>query len=118
VVVNMPRKAKPRKPIAFPDQVWIAPRPAKTPKPRIFEPVSIAESNRYLEFADIALGAKKSTSQKKKPRSTPVHAQKQHAQHHHDPKGKVTPGKVTPINSRTSNPRGPNQGFGAFRNSR
>jgi len=109
----MPRKPKPRKPVPFPDQVWIAPRHAKTAKPRIFEPVSIAQSNRYLEFADIALGAKKSTSHKKKPRSTLGHAQKQHAQHHHDAEN-----KVIPINSRTSNPRGPNQGFGAFRNSR
>jgi hypothetical protein len=113
VVVNMTRKPKPRKPVPFPDQVWIAPRPAKTSKPRIFEPVSIAESNRYLEFADIALGAKKSPSHKKKPRSTPSHAQKQHEQHHRGAEN-----KVIPINSRASNPRGPNEGFGAFRNSR
>ena len=71
------------------------------------------QSNRYLEFADIALGAKKPTSHKKKPRSTLGHAQKQHTQHHHDAEN-----KVIPINSRTSNPRGQNQGFGAFRNSR
>jgi hypothetical protein len=105
----MPRKPKPRKPVPFPDQVWIAPRPAKTSKPRIFEPVSIAESNRYLEFADIALGAKKSSPHRKEPRSVPGHAQKQH---------RGAENKVIPINSRASNPRGPNEGFGAFRNSR
>ena len=74
----------------------------------------MSQSNRYLEFADIALGAKKPTSHRKKPRSALGRAQKQHGQHHHDAEN-----KVIPINSRaTSNLRGHNEGFGAFRNSR
>jgi hypothetical protein len=81
--------------------------------PRAFEPVGTAQSNRYLEFADIAFGAKKPPSHKKKPSRSPIDAQKQLAQNHHDPGG-----KVTPINSRPAKPRGPNQGFGAFRNTR
>jgi len=91
VVVNMPRKAKP---IASPDEVWIAPRPASQSRPRTFEPVGAIPSNRYLEFADIALGTKQ-TPRKKKNRS------KAHEN---------TESKVTPIN-RARTPR-----FGAFRN--
>lgn len=98
----MPRKAKDRKPVALPGEVWIAPRPANSSEPRTFEPAGAVRSNRYLEFADIALGAKQSSSHKKKNRGTASHVQ-----HSQDPEG-----KVTPIN----NPRGPN--FGAFRGSR
>jgi hypothetical protein len=71
----------------------------------------MVRSNRYLDFADIALGAKKSSSYKKKPHNDLSNAQKQPAQNHHNAEG-----KVTPINSKTAKLRGPNQGFGAFRN--
>jgi hypothetical protein len=111
VVVNMPRKAKPHKSVASSEEVWIAPRPANTSKARTFEPTGTSPSNRYLDFADIALAVNRPSSPKKRPRTVP--AQNQHAQHHHDSEG-----KVTPINSRASNPRGPKHGFGAFRGPR
>jgi hypothetical protein len=116
VVVNMPRKSRRRKPVKpnlLAEAVWIAPRPVNTSMPRAFEPVGTAQPNRYLEFADIAFGAKKSPSHQKKQRSVSGDAQKQLAQSHHDPEA-----KVTPINSRTAKLRGPNRGFGAFRNTR
>lgn len=94
----MPRKAKP---VASPDEVWIAPRPANQSKPRTFEPVGAVPPNRYLEFADIALGARQSPQHKKKDRRAAGHAQHKNAE-----------GKVTPIN-RARAPR-----FGAFRNPR
>jgi len=99
----MPRKHKPRKPVDSSEQVWIAPRPANISFPRIFEPAGVSPSNRYLEFADIALGEKKPSLRKKKTKGTVTHSQPDTHQ-----------GKVTPING----PRTANQGFGAFRNSR
>jgi len=98
VVVNMPRKTKP---VASPDKVWIAPRPASQSNPRTFEPVGAARSNRYLEFADIALGARQALQHKKKDRRAVGHAKRKNAQ-----------GKVTPINRAQAPP------FGAFRNPR
>ncbi|HEY2169886.1 MAG TPA: hypothetical protein VGJ30_09705, partial [Candidatus Angelobacter sp.] len=74
---------------------------------------SVHQSNRYLEFSDIALAVNRPSSPKKRPRTIPTPAQKQHAQHHYGPEG-----KVTPINSRASNPRGLKHGFGAFRGPR
>lgn len=88
VVVNMPRKHKPRKPVAPPDEAWIAPRPANRSEPRIFEPAGAVRSNRYLEFADIALGAKKQVSHRKnKSRGAAILVQHENAE-----------SKVTPIN--------------------
>ncbi|HSK42815.1 MAG TPA: hypothetical protein VLA83_02890 [Candidatus Binatia bacterium] len=105
----MPRKHKPRKPVASPDEVWIAPRPANSSEPRTFEPAAILRSNRYLEFADIALGTNEASRKKKKKRDAAGHID-----YDHHPES-----KVTPINrARGSHPRGPNQGFGAFRNPR
>lgn len=98
---NMPKKPKRRNPIASPNEVWIAPRPAKTSDPRTFELIGIDRSNRYLEFADIALGAKKTSSRRKK-----SHGMEGDAQLDRDPDG-----KVTLINSHRPK-------FGAFRNSR
>lgn len=120
----MPRKTKPRKPVASPREVWIAPRPANTSGPRTFEPSGVDRSNRYLEFADIALGTKIPSRHKKKIGSTAGRVQRD--QHLRDqnprdqhPRDQHPEAKLTPINSpRTSNPRGPNQGFGAFRNPR
>ena len=106
----MPRKSKPRKPVPPADNVWIAPRPANVSQQnKTFEPIRNVPSNRYLDFADIALGAKKSSSpHKRKSRSSASHVQYEDQQ-----------GKVTPIDRRRiSNPRGPNQAFGAFRNPR
>ncbi len=94
----MPRKNKPRKPVASLDKVWIAPRPVNTSEPRTFEPIGIGRSNRYLEFADIALGVKPARHHKKKNRGTAGRAQHENAE-----------GKVTPINHARA-PR-----FGAFR---
>jgi hypothetical protein len=109
----MPRKPKRRNPSASPNEVWIAPRPANTSEPRTFELIGIDRSNRYLEFADIALGAKMTSSRRKKRHGTLGNAQSDR-----DPGGgnaqadRGTGGKVTPINSHNR----PN--FGAFRNSR
>jgi hypothetical protein len=100
----MPRKPKPRNPVASPDEVWIAPRPANASKARTFEPAGAARSNRYLDFADIALGSKTPSPRKKKAKSTVTSTEPNHAHH----------GKVTPIDRH----RMLNQGFGAFRNSR
>lgn len=96
----MPRKQKPRKPVASPAEVWIAPRPANPSEHRIFEPAGIVRSNRYLEFADIALGATKPSPHKKKSRGAATHVR------HEGPEG-----KVTPINRKDPN-------FGAFRGPR
>jgi len=101
MVVNMPRKNKPRKPVTSLDKVWIAPRPVNTSEPRTFEPIGIGRSNRYLEFADIAFGANKTAPRRKKPA-----IKVEHEVPDQDPKG-----KVTPINTR----KRPN--FGAFRSS-
>lgn len=101
-MVNMPRKSKPRKPVASSDEVWIAPRPANSTELRTFEPAGVVRSNRYLEFADIALGVAKASRPGKKARRTASNAG--HDQH--------PDSKVTPINQ----PRGPH--FGAFRNPR
>lgn len=100
----MPRKPK-RNPIASPNEVWIAPRPAKTSDPRTCELIGIDRSNRYLEFADIALGVKNTSSRRQK-----SHYLAGDAQRDRDTEGKVTP-KVTPIDSHRPN-------FGAFRNPR
>lgn len=108
-VVNMPRKPKQRKHVTS-DAVWIAPRPANVSQQnKTFEPIRNVPSNRYLDFADIALGAKKPSSpHKRKSRGTASRVQLENQE-----------GKVTPIDSRKiSNRRGPNQGFGAFRGSR
>ncbi|HEX3153299.1 MAG TPA: hypothetical protein VHV32_01685 [Candidatus Angelobacter sp.] len=113
----MPRKSRPRKSVErnlLAETVWVAPRPVNTSKHRAFEPVGTAQSNRYLEFADIAFGAKKSSlHNKKKPHNDSGHAEIRPAQNYDNAEG-----KVTPINSRNAKLRGPNQGFGAFRNTR
>jgi hypothetical protein len=122
VVVNMPRKPKSRKAAASPDKVWIAPRRPSTsklrrsdkvwiaPRPagrsgfRTVEPADLERSNRYLEFADIALGVKDTRPRKKKSSS----AESQPG------RNRNRKSKVTSIDS-----QGPaKQGFGAFRSSR
>lgn len=109
LVVNMPRKHKPRKPVASLEEVWLAPRPAKTSGARTIEPAGIERSNRYLEFADIALGAKNTSSRRKKTSSTPSQAGQNQDRKSHDRKSKVTS---------IDGHKPLKQGFGAFRNSR
>lgn len=109
LVVNMPRKHKPRKPIASSEEVWIAPRPAKKSGARTIEPTFVGRSNRYLEFADIALGAKNTSSRKKKTSSTASQPRR-----NQDLKSQDRKSKVTSIDSH----RPLKEGFGAFRNSR
>lgn len=112
----MPRKTKPRKPVTPPDQVWIAPRPDNQSEPRTFEPAGMARSNRYLEFADIALGVKKTSFKKKKPPSSASFTQQDQ---HPDGHPQHADGKVTPISRAKALKHGAShQGFGAFRGSR
>jgi len=111
----MPRKSKPRKAPAPAESVWVAPRPAYT-EPKRIEPVGTVKSNRYLEFADIALGAKKPSSPRKKSSSTLFPSSLNDQQKPQQVEQK-SGGKVTPINShKNSKTRNPNDGFGAFRN--
>jgi len=102
----MPRKPKPREPVASSDRVWIAPRPASATSPRTFGPVGLPPSNRYLEFADIALGCNDGKSRTKK--ATKANRGQQVKKSHDSEEG------VTPIKSRALS----NRGFGAFRSSR
>lgn len=115
----MPRKAKPRKPVASSEEVWIAPRPANT-QPKRIEPVGTVRSNRYLDFADIALGGKKPVTHKKKNDGFPFHRPLLNDQHDQEQQREhESGGKVTPINRhKSSNIRNANEGFGAFRNPR
>ena len=52
----MPGKVKTGKTIDPADDLWVAPRPTSHKPPRIYEPIVGSRLNRYLEFADIALG--------------------------------------------------------------
>lgn len=116
VVVNMPRKSKARKPVTPPDEVWIAPRPVNQSEPRTFEPAGIGRSNRYLEFADIALGVRKTSFKKKK---SPGSADFTHHDQHPDGHHQHADGKVTSISRGKALKHGTSQqGFGAFRGSR
>jgi hypothetical protein len=110
----MPSKHKPHKPVASPNhEVWIAPRPAKTSGARILEPAGIGRSNRYLEFADIALGVKETPKRKKITSSAA--SQFERNQNRKDPEqNQNRKSKVTPIDSH----RPVKEGFDAFRNSR
>lgn len=67
----MPRKSVPGKVTTFKtvdsaDDLWVAPRPARQKPPRTYAPVSGTRLNRYLEFADIALGVKRPGTRRKK----------------------------------------------------
>ena len=101
---SMPRKVKVPKTIDFAVDLWIAPRRSSQKQPRIYEPVAGNRLNRYLEFADIALGVKKTAPREKKPSSGSGHGRREK---------KHEPG-VVPIDSVPPARRG----FGAFRNSR
>ena len=62
----MPGKVKTGKTIDPADDLWVAPRPTSYKPPRIYEPIVGSRLNRYLEFADIALGVTESGVHKKK----------------------------------------------------
>ena len=100
----MPRKVKGPKTIDFAVDLWVAPRPPSQKQPRIYEPVSGSPLNRYLEFADIALGVKKTAPRGKKTSSGSGHVRREKK---HEP-GVVPIDGVPPAR----------RGFGAFRNSR
>jgi hypothetical protein len=107
----MPRKSKPRNPVPPLNEVWIAPRPVNQPAPRAFEPTGAVPSNRYLEFADVALGVKKTSFGKKKRKPLSAAGIAQNDQ--------LPDGKVTSISrAKALKNKAPNQGFGAFRSSR
>jgi hypothetical protein len=97
-------KSTSRKTIASANDLWVARRPSlqKSPQisPRTYEPVTGGRLNRYLEFADIALGLQQSGTRKKRVANAG------------DKPGSEKPGSKTV--SITSGKRG----FGAFRNSR
>lgn len=94
------RKVKSRKTIDSASDLWIAPRPLSQKQPRTYEPVAGSRLNRYLEFADIALGLKQPGPRKKKP-------------------GKAggSPGSDKAGPKLVLNNRNAKRGFGAFRNS-
>jgi len=101
----MPGKVKTRKTtndVAV--DLWVAPRPLSQKQPRIYEPVTGSPLNRYLEFADIALGVKKTAPRGKKPSSRAANSrpEKKHRA------SVVSIDGVSPAR----------RGFGAFRNSR
>ena len=98
----MPGKVKTRKSIDFVDDLWVAPRPPSQKRPRIYEPVAGSRLNRYLEFADIALGVKEPGARKKRA-----------------VKAGGSPGSEKPGSKTVSiNHSSARRGFGAFRNSR
>ena len=99
--VSMPGKVKTRKTNGSADGLWVAPRRTSHKPPRVYEPVSGSRLNRYLEFADIALGLGQPASRKKKVAKTG-----------HKPGGEKPGPKLVSINT------GARRGFGAFRNSR
>ena len=61
-----PGKVKTRKTIDSANDLWVAPRRARQKPPRTYEPVTGSRLNRYLEFADIALGLNRPATRKRK----------------------------------------------------
>jgi len=98
---SLPEKVKTRKATHAADGLWIAPRRTSYKPPRVYEPVSGSRLNRYLEFADIALGLQKPGTRKKKATKTG-----------HKLDGEKPGPKLVSINTNAK------RGFGAFRNSR
>jgi len=106
-------KAKPRKTNDSAGDLWVAPRAASQKPPRIYEPVSGSRLNRYLEFADIALGAKSPAVRKKRAVKTGGSPAKEKFG------SKLGPSKFEPkFESKTVSITHGRRGFGAFRNSR
>jgi hypothetical protein len=113
----MPLKAKPRKTNDSAGDLWVAPRAASQKPPRIYEPVSGSRLNRYLEFADIALGAKAPAVRKKRAVKTGGSPAKEKF-------GSKLGSKLgslkleSKFESKTVSITHGRRGFGAFRNSR
>jgi len=101
---SMPEKVKSRKTNDLAGDLWVAPRPPSQKQPRIYEPVAGSRLNRYLEFADIALGVKKTAPRGKKPSSGSGHGR-------HEKKHGAAVVSIDGVPSAR-------RGFGAFRNSR
>jgi len=99
---SVSEKVKGRKTIDSTNDLWIAPRPPSEKPPRIYEPVTGSRLNRYLEFADIALGVNQPGSSKKKAIKTGD-----------GPASERSGPKLVPIKHPNVRRR-----FGAFRNSR
>jgi hypothetical protein len=99
---SVPKKVKTRKTIHSTDDLWVAPRAPSEKPPHIYEPIAGSRLNRYLEFADIALGVKQAGSSKKKAIKAGG-----------SPGGEQSGSKTIPINRGSAR-----RGFGAFRNSR
>jgi len=103
--VSMPGKVKTRKTNGSADGLWVAPRRTSHKPPRIYEPVSGSRLNRYLEFADIALGLNQPGTRKKK-------AAKAASKTVNKPGSEKLGPKLLLNNANAK------RGFGAFRNSR
>lgn len=99
---SVPKKVKTRKSNHSSDDLWVAPRAPSEKPPRIYEPVTGSRLNRYLEFADIALGVKHPGSSTKKAVKTD-----------HGPASERSGPKLVSIKHPSAR-----RGFGAFRNSR
>jgi hypothetical protein len=99
---SVPKKVKTRKTIHSAHDLWLAPRAPSEKPPRIYEPVTGSRLNRYLEFADIALGVKQPGSSTKKAVKTG-----------HGPASERSGPKLVSIKYPNAK-----RGFGAFRNSR
>jgi len=97
----MPGKSKTRKANHSANDLWVAPRRTSYKPPRVYEPVSGGRLNRYLEFADIALGLNQPGTRKKKASKTV------------NKSGSQKPGPKLLLSNTNSK-----RGFGAFRNSR
>jgi hypothetical protein len=98
---SVPKKVKTRKTIHSADDLWVAPRAPSEKPPRIYEPIAGSRLNRYLEFADIALGVKQAGVRKKKAMAGGSSGSEKSGS------------KTIPINRGNAK-----RGFGAFRNSR
>jgi len=94
-------KAKTRKTVHSDGDLWVAPRQASYKAPRIYEPVTGSRLNRYLEFADIALGLQQPETRKRKATKTV------------NKTGSEKPGPKLVLSNTNAK-----RGFGAFRNSR
>jgi hypothetical protein len=105
----MPGKVKTRKANDSADDLWVAPRRTSYKPPRVYEPVSGNRLNRYLEFADIALGLNQPGTRKKKATKT---ASKPAAKTVNKPGGEKPGPKLLLSNTNAK------RGFGAFRSSR
>ena len=99
---SIPGKVKTIKTIDSANDLWIAPRPARQKPTRTYQLVTGSRLNRYLEFADIALGVKRPGTGKRKLAKTA-----------YKPGGEKPGPKLV-----VSNPISAKRGFGAFRNPR